>query len=67
MFTGKDIPYVDENTETKKALIILTNKKLGILVVKNKNGKTLGIITDGQIRRSSQNNSVFQFLPVKKL
>ena len=67
MFTGKDIPYVDENTETKKALIILTNKKLGILVVKNKNGKTLGIITDGQIRRSSQNNSVFQFLPVKKI
>ena len=67
MLTGKDIPYVNENTETRKALIILTNKKLGILVVKNKNGKTLGIITDGQIRRSSQNNSAFQFLPVKRI
>ena len=42
-------------------------KKLGILVVRNKNKKTVGIITDGQIRRFSQKNLNFQFLPVKKI
>ena len=34
-----------------KALKILTQKKLGVLVIRNKNLQTKGIITDGQIRR----------------
>ena len=38
----------------KEALKILSNKKLGILIVKNKKNKTVGIITDGQIRRFNQ-------------
>jgi arabinose-5-phosphate isomerase len=37
-----------------KALRILTQKKLGILIITNKKKETKGIITDGQIRRSSQ-------------
>ena len=40
----------------KKALKILTNKKLGILIVQNKKKQTTGIITDGQIRRFNQKN-----------
>ncbi len=67
MLTGKDIPYVDENLKMNKALKTLNEKKLGILVVRNKNKKTVGIITDGQIRRFSQKNLNFQFLPVKKI
>ena len=67
MITGKEIPFVNENIETKKALKILTDKKLGILIIKSKKGKTLGIITDGQIRRYSQKSSKFQLLPVKKI
>ena len=67
MITGKNIPFVNENLETKKALRILTKKKLGILIVKSKNGKTSGIITDGQIRRFSQKNNKFHLLPVKKI
>ena len=51
----------------KKAIKILTDKKLGILIIKSKKGKTLGIITDGQIRRYSQKSSKFQLLPVKKI
>ena len=50
-----------------KAMKILSKKKLGILVVTDKNNKTCGIITDGQIRRISQNHSNFQSLPVKKI
>ena len=67
MITGKDIPYVNENIKMNKALKTLTKKRLGILIVRDKNKKTCGIVTDGQIRRFSQINSNFQSLPVKKI
>ena len=56
MIKGKNIPFVNENSKMSNALKILTNKKLGILIVRNKNRKTTGIITDGQIRRFSSKN-----------
>ena len=67
MITGKKIPFANENMEMKKALKILSKKKLGILVIRNKSKITKGIITDGQIRRFSQQNANFQSLPVKKI
>tara|TARA_A100001234_G_scaffold94461_1_gene83314 strand:- start:936 stop:1904 length:969 start_codon:yes stop_codon:yes gene_type:complete len=67
MVTGNKIPFVNENLRTGEALKILSRKKLGILVVRNKYKKTSGIITDGQIRRFSQKNLNFQSLPVKKI
>ena len=67
MITGNKIPFVNENLKTNKALKILTEKKLGILVVRDKTKKTKGVITDGQIRRVSQNNSNFQDLKVKEI
>ena len=56
MLTGKKIPIVKDDLEMKKALKILTDKKLGILIVQNKKKQTTGIITDGQIRRFNQKN-----------
>ena len=67
MITGNKIPFVDENLQVIKALKTLNQKKLGILIIRNKKKKTIGIITDGQIRRISQKNSNFQSLPVKKI
>tara|TARA_B100000900_G_scaffold114457_1_gene95948 strand:+ start:333 stop:1301 length:969 start_codon:yes stop_codon:yes gene_type:complete len=67
MIIGEKIPFVSENTFMKKALKILSNKKLGILVVRNKSKKTTGIITDGQIRRISQKKLNFQNLHVNKI
>ncbi len=67
MVTGDSIPFVDENMLMNKALRILSEKKLGILIVQNKKKKTVGIITDGQVRRFSQKNSNFQLLKVKKM
>ena len=67
MITGSAIPFVNENSNMKIALKILTNKKLGILIVRNKNKKTTGIITDGQVRRFSQKNINIQSLLVKKI
>ena len=54
MQIGKKIPFVNENIKMKKALKVLSNKKLGILIVQNKQKKTIGIITDGQIRRYNE-------------
>jgi len=67
MLTGKKIPFINENLKMKNALKIITNKKLGVLVVKNSKGKTTGIITDGQVRRASQKNKDLQNLIVKKV
>ena len=41
----------------KKAINILSEKKLGVLIVRNEDKKTIGIITDGQIRRYNEKYS----------
>ena len=51
----------------KNALKIITQKKLGTLIVRNNKGITTGIITDGQIRRVSQKNDNLHNLKVKKV
>ncbi len=56
MLTGKKIPFVKEDSKMKKALKILSDKKLGVLIVQNNRKQTTGIITDGQIRRFNQKN-----------
>ena len=67
MITGKKIPFVDENLNMNKALKILSEKKLGVLIVINKKKKVTGVVTYGQIRRFSQKNYNFHILPVKKI
>src|SRR6056300_962517 len=67
MLTKNKIPFVNENTNMKEALEIITKKKLGILVAQNKKKITTGIITDGQIRRFNQKNSNLYALKVKNL
>ena len=62
MLTGKKIPFVNQNLKITKALKILSEKKLGILVVQNKKKQTVGIITDGQVRRFSQKKTNFHLL-----
>jgi len=65
MSIGKKIPFVNENLKMKKALQIISSKKLGTLVVQNNKKNTTGIITDGQIRRFSGANNNLQNLTVK--
>ena len=67
MIKGKNIPFVNEKIQMSKALKILSDKKLGVLVVRNRKKKTIGIITDGQIRRMSQKNFNIQKLTVKQI
>ena len=67
MITGNKIPFVNENLQVDKALKVLTKKKMGILIVLNNKKKTIGIITDGQIRRVTEKNSDVHSLTVKKI
>ena len=47
--------------KSKKAIKILNDKKLGVLIITKKNGDTVGIITDGDLRRNI--NDVLTFSP----
>ena len=67
MSTGKQIPFINENLKMKSAIKIISNKKLGVLIVKNSKNYTVGIITDGQIRRSNEKNVNLQLQSVKKI
>jgi len=67
MIIGNKIPFVNENLNMKKALQIISKKKLGTLIIQNSKKLTTGIITDGQIRRFNETNSSLQDLTVKKV
>ena len=66
MKKGKKIPVVRENIKMKKALKIISDKKLGVLIVNKKNGFTSGIVTDGDLKRIAQKCSVDD-LEIKKV
>ena len=67
MITGNKIPFINENLKMKKALKIISSKKLGTLIIQNNKKNTVGIITDGQIRRFNEKNNNLQDLAVKKV
>jgi len=56
MLTKKKIPFVSENDNIKNGLKIINQKKLGVLIARNKKLKTTGIFTDGDIKRTIQKN-----------
>ena len=67
MLVGDKIPFINENVKMKDALKVLSHKKLGVLIVQNKQKKTIGIITDGQIRRFNQKKINIQNSKVKEV
>ena len=67
MVTGSKVPFINENKKMKDALKVITNKKLGVLIARNKKNVTTGIITDGNIRKLRQKNKDFQNLIIKKV
>ena len=67
MTKGRKIPFVNEGVKMQKALQIISDKRLGTLVVQNNKKITTGIITDGQIRRFNQSNINLRDLTVKKV
>ena len=56
MVTGNKMPVIDSNKEFKEAVKVMSQKKLGIIVI-TKNKFIRGLMTDGDIRRSIENRS----------
>ena len=67
MLTGNKIPFVNENRKMSEAIKVLSNKNLGILIIQNKSKKTIGIVTDGQIRRFNQKKLDLLSMKVKEI
>lgn len=51
MVKGNDLPLVSPDTLMSEALITLSEKNLGSVVVADQGGKLLGIVTDGDLKR----------------
>ncbi len=51
MHTGDAVPRVSEDTLVKDAIYEISSKKMGITAVVSREGKLLGVISDGDLRR----------------
>ena len=54
MARGKEIPLISANNSMKAAIKEMSKKKLGLICCREKNGK-INILTDGDLRRNSNN------------
>ena len=67
MLKDNAIPFVNENFKMRDALKILSSKKLGFLLIRDKKKLTKGIITDGELRRFSQKNQNLHSISVREI
>ena len=67
MIKGNKIPFIDEDSTMKNALKILSKKNLGVLIVRNKIKKTIGVITDGDLKRAIERNNDIKDIKLKKI
>lgn len=52
MHSGEQLPLVSENTPFLEALMEASLKKLGLAIITDEQGKLIGVLTDGDIRRA---------------
>ena len=67
MIKGNKIPFIDENSTMKNALKILSKKNLGVLIIRNKIKNTIGVITDGDLKRAIEKNNDIKDIKLKKI
>ena len=67
MLIGKKLPLVNENIKMVKALKIINDKKMGVAIIYKKNKDTVGIVTDGDLKRIAQKYKKFDNLEIKKV
>jgi arabinose-5-phosphate isomerase len=51
MHAGKDVPMVGPDTRMRAAIQVMTSKGLGMTTVVDDDGKLVGLISDGDLRR----------------
>ncbi len=66
MIKGSKLPVINENIKLHRALKIINEKKLGVIIIR-KNRNTVGIITDGDLKRIAQKYKKFDNLEIKKV
>ena len=67
MHTGDAVPRVGSRAPMRDAIVEMTAKRLGFTTVLDKNGRALGIVTDGDLRRHLQREENFLDLPAGDL
>jgi len=67
MLRGNRIPFIRENIFMGKALKTMNKYNLGVLIVINKKKQTIGIISDGDIKRISDKNHNIKKLVAKDI
>ena len=67
MLKDKQIPFINENSKMKVALKIMSAKKLGVLIIRNSKKLTVGVVTDGDLKRAIQKNKDIRNVSVKKI
>ena len=51
MHGGDQLPLVDRDTNMHDAIVVMSEKRLGVVGVTGDDGKLVGVITDGDLRR----------------
>lgn len=51
MHKGEQLPLVDRDTSMHDTIVVMTEKRLGVVGVTDGNGDLVGVITDGDLRR----------------
>ena len=64
MHKGQDNPVVSEDSIVQDALFLMTEKGLGAVSVVDEDGKLVGLVTDGDVRRGLETGSNFLQWPV---
>ena len=68
MFKGNMIPLISPQSNLKDAILEMTAKEMGCCGIQEENnGKLVGIITDGDLKRIAQKFTKFEDLELKKV
>ncbi len=67
MIVKSKIPFVDENLSLENGIKIINQKKMGVVITKNKKNFTTGIVTDGDIKRLIQKHKNFKSVKLKNI
>jgi arabinose-5-phosphate isomerase len=67
MHAGANVPLVEESVTGTDAILEMSAKKLGMTTVVNRTGTLVGVITDGDIRRSLQRREDFHTMSAGQL
>lgn len=67
MHSGNENPVVHEGASVQDALFVMTDKGLGATSVIDEEGRLIGLVTDGDVRRGLDSGSNFLEWPVENM